>query len=34
MDAHVVFDPDGSATLTLDGTYQYKVLAGGIIIKL
>jgi hypothetical protein len=34
MDAHVVFAPDGSATLTLDGAYQYKVLAGGVVIKI
>jgi hypothetical protein len=34
VNAQVVFNPDGSATLTLDGTYQYKVLAGGIIIKI
>jgi hypothetical protein len=34
IQAQVVFNPDGSATLTLDGTYQYKVLAGGVIIKI
>ncbi len=34
MDAHVVFNPDGSATLTLDGSYQYKVLAGGVVLKI
>jgi hypothetical protein len=34
MDAHVVFNPDGTATLTLDGSYQYKVLAGGVVIKI
>jgi hypothetical protein len=34
MDAHVVFSPDGSATLTLDGSYNYKVLAGGVVIKI
>lgn len=34
MGAHVVFNPDGSATMTLDGTYEYVVLASGIVIKL
>jgi hypothetical protein len=34
MDAHVAFNPDGSATLTLDGTVNYKVLAGGVVIKI
>jgi hypothetical protein len=33
-DAHVVFNPDGSATLTLDGMYRYQVLAGGVVVKI
>jgi hypothetical protein len=34
IDALVAFNPDGSATLTLDGSHTYTISAAGVVVKI